>query len=500
MDVTSFWVLAVVVILGGVIALGADRLGRNLGKKRLRIGNLRPRRTAEVIVFSAGMITPLLAILVIMAISAEAREWIIGGREAVKQAKLNIEARDRAVKQYRQTLVEVRSLEVRLKDLEKTVQTAKSQTEKSLAEAQKSQERAKGAESKVASLDKSVRNLSGEVRQRQKTLSQVQQDLTQSRKTLQSYQLSYKVAEKQKKEAEDKVGQLLTNVGDLEERIKSGQGNLVSLRNDLEAKKKELEQAESARKTAVAALNSELEALNGQLANANFQITRAQTTLRELAANWLYEPITFRVNDEVARLSIPRQQSAGEAQRALNQLLSQASIEAADRGAKVSPTGREADIFDQTSSSGAPITADQIRAELLRKMTGQGSEIVLIARAQVNSFRGQPVPMIVSALPNPVVFKEGEVLGDTKIDGTIGVGRIFERIGELLRVQVRKRAEDAQMIPVNGREDAYGKIEPEEIFNAITSIQNLGRNVRVQILAKNETRAGGPLELEFRLK
>ena len=67
MDILSVLFLAVVIILGGVIALIADRLGRTLGKKRLTYLKMRPRRTAEVITVAAGMLITLLTMVTLLA-------------------------------------------------------------------------------------------------------------------------------------------------------------------------------------------------------------------------------------------------------------------------------------------------------------------------------------------------------------------------------------------------------------------------------------------------
>jgi hypothetical protein len=118
----------------------------------------------------------------------------------------------------------------------------------------------------------------------------------------------------------------------------------------------------------------------------------------------------------------------------------------------------------------------------------------------VNTFSNQFVPLHVTVQSNPIVFQEGEVLGEARIDSDLSVGGLFEAIGDLLRDQVRRKAEDRKMIPISGKDDAYGSVTPDLIFSLITSIQATGRTVRLQVLTKEATRAAGPLELDFRLR
>src|SRR5437763_4417696 len=69
------------IFFGGVIAYCADRLGRTLGKKRLSLLGLRPRHTAEVLTVMAGAVIPIVTFAIVMAASADVREWILHSPE-----------------------------------------------------------------------------------------------------------------------------------------------------------------------------------------------------------------------------------------------------------------------------------------------------------------------------------------------------------------------------------------------------------------------------------
>ncbi len=76
-------VLVLAVLLGSVIAYLADRLGRTLGKTSLL--GMRPRTTAEVLTAAAGGLIPLVTILIILAVSADARLYILHYNETIRQ-------------------------------------------------------------------------------------------------------------------------------------------------------------------------------------------------------------------------------------------------------------------------------------------------------------------------------------------------------------------------------------------------------------------------------
>lgn len=493
MDLTSSWVLLLVVLLGGVIALYADRLGRNLGKKRLKLGSLRPRRTAEVIVFAAGMLTPLIAILAIMAVSAEARIWILRGYKAAQEARQAVQERDRALKEYERVLKQARDLDIQIQDLQGTLEAARRRSGEYEAKASKAESRAKVA-------DQRVRSLAGEVTIREHKLGAVQKSLTAAGLRLQTMSSNVRQLNRDREDLYKQVDNLNGEITDLETKIKSGQGDLTKMSAELTQKQSELQAAERARQKAVDDLAAALEDMDRQLEQARQTLEQFQVDVRDAAARWLTEPLIFRKDDEVARLSVGAQLSQSEAERSLDAVLSEAQRIAIDRGAGRNDSGSEAGFLPYTQDDGTRLSPEQQRQLIVRQLTGRSSESVIVAKVLVNRFSGQFLPLQVTVHPNPIVFRAGQLLGETRIEATTPVGKMFDEIGALLREQVRQKALEGGMLPVSGREDGFGSVTPEEIFALMTSIQNFGRTARLQVLSKNDTRAGGPLALEFRLR
>jgi uncharacterized protein (DUF3084 family) len=496
MDRTSLLFLILVIVLGGFIALYADRFGRELGKKRLRLAGLRPRRTAEIIVFSAGVLAPLLAILVLMAASAEARLWIAKGYRAVQEARNAEDARKRAIAQYELILTKSRQLESQIKDLELQQDQIRQQSEAFSKQAKQSEKDAKAALQKVSGLDRKVFELGGQVRTRQEQLTKVQTDLTSSQTRLSSLTQSYSTLQTQRDEANEEVERLGGDIASLEAQILSGKGDLSKLQGELTAKQIELREAEATYQEVVDRLNVDLEKLNGELRVAQAQISTARQYLQELAVKSLTERVIFQVGEEVVRLPVERQLSASEAQRALDTALRNARLVAKDRGARANIDGFEADLIDRVDPR---ITVAQQREAIIRALTGRGQESLLVISTPVNAFNDTFVPLDVQIFNNPIVFEEGELLGEERIDANASVGKIIEQVTNLLSTTVRKKAEERKMIIAAGG-DGLGRIEPAEVYSMVSTVQNLQRVVRLQALAKTQTRAGGPLEIEFRFR
>ena len=71
--------------MGGLIAYLGDWLGRKMGKKRLRIGGLRPRHTATFFTVLMGMLIPLATTYGLVTQSAAVRQWIVEGPELARE-------------------------------------------------------------------------------------------------------------------------------------------------------------------------------------------------------------------------------------------------------------------------------------------------------------------------------------------------------------------------------------------------------------------------------
>ena len=79
MDPITIAFVALLVLVSGAVAALGDYLGRKLGKKRLRIGRLRPRHTAVLFTFLAGMAATLATILIIASLSDQVETWLRDG-------------------------------------------------------------------------------------------------------------------------------------------------------------------------------------------------------------------------------------------------------------------------------------------------------------------------------------------------------------------------------------------------------------------------------------
>src|SRR6185503_808028 len=146
MSLTSLALVILICLIGGGIALFADNLGRNLGKKRLRLGRLRPRKTAQVFTFLAGAVIPLLSIAAVMWLSQDVRKWFAEGPAVVDERN--------------QLLKDVGDLRTQRTSLEKQRETQLAEIEKGTKLLADLRKRLKDSDAKLAASQAKVQYLS----------------------------------------------------------------------------------------------------------------------------------------------------------------------------------------------------------------------------------------------------------------------------------------------------------------------------------------------------
>lgn len=95
--------IPLLIVLSGAIALVGNAVGRNIGRRRLSLGGLRPRYTAQIVTVVTGMLITIVTLIVVLLISTEAR---------VALFRLNA-----VLRQTRQLEEEINRQEERLKQL-----------------------------------------------------------------------------------------------------------------------------------------------------------------------------------------------------------------------------------------------------------------------------------------------------------------------------------------------------------------------------------------------
>lgn len=514
MDPLSFGFLLMVAIGGGIIAYLADRLGRNIGKKRKSLFGLRPRHTAEVLIVGAGVCIPIITILVVMAASAEVRTWFFEGRAAIAdRAKLRKDVETLTGERQRlQTDIEAGSQ--RLVTLNADLVKSRAAVDEYKESAEKLTKEVERRSGEVKRLDSQLRTASKAVADKTKLVADKQVEYEKLND-------SFMALIEQTDEERDRNLELTQETLRLEREVAGLEATIANLGNDLAKLRTENDAASREREALDASLKrlaEEFETLkrtseadlarNRQLlSETQEQLELKQRQLQQLIGQvdlnlqiTRTRPMIFAQEEELVRLPIPPSQSLRESNALVSALIGRAAEEAVTRGSQPKEPGGMAAGFVPFQIDGRTVGIEEQGDNLVQGIATKPEELVLVATAAWNTFMGEFTPLVVRIYRNPVVFRAGEVLAEVRIEGRSSEADVLKAITEDLLMRVRAKAQEVKMVPRQGSDQPYGSIASGDIVQIVRRVTELEGQVRVQAVALVETRAADSLKIELRIR
>lgn len=241
---------------------------------------------------------------------------------------------------------------------------------------------------------------------------------------------------------------------------------------------------------------AELELKRAEAQESLDSVLRATTALRS-------GRITYRVGEEVARLSLATGSGEWKNHNALEGLLTLASRQAQRRGARTAadairavwiPTQRVRD------DDGREVVINEFTAlhEAAKNITKEKEEVVVVVTALGNAVVGEPVPVDIRTWRNPLILPAGSSLGELTLDGTRPGSEIAEELYTYLKGTVRKKLLDAGTIPVgDAGETSVGETSMETLLSALDAIRATKARARVTVRVSKDLRAADPVSLSF---
>ena len=210
--------------------------------------------------------------------------------------------------------------------------------------------------------------------------------------------------------------------------------------------------------------------------------------------------MAFRMGQELARVQAPANMTKAQAEDQLSRLVRSARSEAEQQGAKARGDIPPAGIMDRMDPDGRMITSAMQRQRMVDALVGLSEEVVLVATSSLNAFLGEPVSLDVQSFRNPIVFTQGEMVAEARIDGDRSDEAIVDQISEFVTTQVKERAKEGGMIPTLGVEQGYGVLPQNTLLELVRSARANNRRVRIQAIAPSDIRAGDALILVYRIR
>lgn len=506
-DLVSLLFLLFLVVLSGFIAYAGDLIGRSFGKRRLTLMGLRPRHTAAVMTGLFGALATLVAVGSLIAVSEPVRAWIVEGNKAREQL---VSARE--------------ELKGSRERLDKT-QGELALEAKKLAAASK---RVEDAGKQIVALQATAKGL-------RTTITQIRSNLARSKSELGRIQSRYRLllqeadsiarnnkeVVRQNKQFASRNLELEMEVGRNERRLEAQRQEIAQLTSSISELGKTIEGlqaklAEEGSRAAkeLAALRAEIESLERdreraerERIDASEKLAEAQSLLQSVlrrlegstTASRL-QPMVYQNGDELARLELRAGLSAAESRSLFLAILDAADSQARSYGAGTMADGVHAGLVLRYGPDNEPIPVELQRARTIERMSGSRNEQVLLARAFLNAFRGEPVALDLAVLPNPVVFRAGEVVAETRVDGRETEAQIVKAVESFAQGGLSKAAVERGMIPAVGKPEPLGEIPSDQLIEVVRTARQASRPLRLQFVAAQETKAAQRLKLELRLR
>lgn len=483
---TSAYILvASILILGGVLAALGDRLGSKIGKKRMRLFNLRPRQTATVMTILTGILIASSTLTLLFSLSKSLRQGVFDldrilaeRRAAIKQLERELEKARQDRKQIQDELEAARTAQTsakkrlisinrnfqqsqsQLKAVAQQLSTVKSDVSTLLNDRQSLQQQKEQLTAQKTELSAQLNQIQEQVKTRDQEIMKREQRLTQQNQLLAERQNRLQVLEKEQKELQSAIDTKDTRIEQLDKAIAEKDTNLAQR----EAKLKQLE-------TQLSYLRREVEVLEQyyqtyqDLRERRIAIVRGQV----LAFGALQVVQSTDVKSIIA---------------AIDQLLQQANL-AAIQATQPKTASLDLQIVKITKAE----------VEQLARQLQDGREyVVRILSAGNYVLEEQEIRVFADVVPNQRIFEENQEIAAVSIDAQNRSEEDLQKRLDTLLAASQFRARRAGVLGTIQVED--GRLT--SLISFIEKVNQSDEDIdEIKTIAVEQTYTIGPLKLRL---
>jgi uncharacterized protein (DUF3084 family) len=458
---TSGYVLILaILILGGIIATLGDRIGTKVGKARLSLFNLRPRRTATLVTIVTGSVISASTLGILLATSQQLRTGIFeldsiqrklqasrGEIIALNQQK---DATAQALQNSRKQQAEVqRTLGVTVQNLNQATQ----RRDRLAARLRQTRGDLGTVQDELSDVLAQGEELQGEITQIRQEQQELLQQRDQVRADLEQLRSGTADLREQLDDRDQQIGQRETQIRSQDTIIKERENRLQEVESRLKEREIYLQDLERA---VVFLENSYRDLREGSVAIVRNQVLTAAV---------------LQVKEPEAAL------------RAVDQLLREAN--------------RQAIQITQPENTESPQQLVQITIPEVNQLANQikdGREYLVRILAAGNYVVGEgEIRVFADVVPNLLVYQEGTSVATTNFDSAVLSEELTQqRLEQLLSVvELRSR-----------RSGLAGAIEVEDgklttFLRFVSQLSQLGQDAEIRAIVLNATYTAGPLKLRL---
>jgi uncharacterized protein (DUF3084 family) len=423
-----------ILIIGGVIATVGDRLGTRVGKARLSLFNLRPRRTATLVTILTGV-----------AVAASTLGILLGFSEPLRTGIFELTTIQRRLRRTKG------ELETAKNELQ-AAQTRKAQTEQELNQARSEQAKAKQL---LAETNQSLKGVMAERNKANATRVQIQAELSRNQAQLATVS-----------------GQVLNLRSDIQ-RLQTERNRVIAQgERDIQIKNEEIKAKNAVIQEGEARL-VKLEALQDSLT--------AEIERLEQVAEGLRRGNVAIQRGQVLASAVVRLADPSLAQPAVDQLLRETNRAAVQL------------VFPGSNRQEQIIQITQAEVAQLVRQINTGRDYLVRISSTANYLIGEaPIQVFAEAVPNQLVFQQGALVASTSLDPSLLTDSQIQQRINLLLTSAGFRA---RRLGILSDTVHIGRVQ--ELIGFIDRLKNYKQSVELQAIAAETTFTAGPLKVEF---
>lgn len=468
----GFILILTVLILGGVIATLGDRIGTKVGKARLSLFNLRPKKTAVLVTVITGVMIAASTLGVLLLASSGFRDMLLKfdnirsdldrTQKDLNTAKTDIDARAEEKKKIESELGKARA---QSRQVQATLNKINASLKTAIDRQKETEGRRQAIERQALSLKSEIDNL-----QREQSVLAAQRDQVLA-------QIAQRDQEVQARDREiNQQGQVIRS---RDQQIAAQEQEMKARNVAIAEREKRLQTLEQERILLVqnsAALSQDIEALRREGNRLREDTARARLDLPSIARNQVLSSRAFRVEYPAASVG------------AVSQLLQEANrFVLRELQPNIEPNQRVIDV-----------QSPEIEKDLnnVIRQISDGKEYLVQIRSKENYFFGEKteVKIFTIVVLNRKIFQPGDTLASMVIDPSrISSAELKDQFNQLIP-RARLKAISANWFPDPGKEG----IEFNDLRSTLKffdQVRELKEPVEIRAVASEEVTPGTPIIL-----
>jgi uncharacterized protein (DUF3084 family) len=499
----GYILILAIILLGGAIATVGDRIGSRVGKARLSLFNLRPKKTAVLVTIMTGSVTAATTLGLMLAANRQLRDILFNTESIIRRNQQVQQELDRAVTQKvdsqrelsvtRADLTEsVRRLR-NINDSLKVAQTRQKASEVNLKKLRSRYELAQTNLRKFGIQAKTLRDQIGQLSAQKQSLDtererlivqrdQIQIRLKQATVQRQSLEAAAAAAKSRIQNVEQQKQSLESAIAQSTRQLQDSVRQQVDLQFSVDQARAQLEQAVAEQ----AALRQQREQLSKDIAALEENRQRLVENLRVLLLGLRRGNVTIRAGQVLASGIVQNLNSREQALVAINTLLQQARRSAIilNNPQNLRP---EQQVVQMTNED----------VESLLKQVSDGQPYAVRILSALNYLEGEGQIIVVpQTAPNRQIFAPGEQVAALALNpSSLSDEQILSRINSVFAVANRRAIESGVLPdPVTGTVGSFRQID---LFRFVLALKqrNPEGTIEIQAVTSAKIYSAGPLTL-----